>query len=68
MASNEEIIRKIAAYRLLRSAERRYSQVLRVAFAAIDANDEAKVERLEAVRIRILERISKRMARFHSNE
>ena len=56
--------RKLAALRVVYSAERRYNQLRAASWAALDAGDTAREERIEAMRLRALQRIERLRQRF----
>lgn len=58
--------RKLAALRVVYSAERRYVQLRKAAWAAMDAGDAAREERIYEIRRRALDRIARLRERFEA--
>lgn len=66
LTGNTVLDRKLTALRVVYSAERRYTLLRTAAWAAIDAGDEAREERIYEIRRRALERIERLRARFEA--
>ena len=64
VTGNAMLDRKLTALRVVYSAERRYRQLREAYWAAMDAGDTAREERIEGMRLRALQRIERLRVRF----
>jgi hypothetical protein len=64
LTGNPMLDRKLAALRVVYSAERRYAQLRAASWVAIDAGDTECEERIDAIRLRALQRIERLRVRF----